>query len=100
MEFGAFVDLRRSRRVCRTNPIRLALASEDYRVKHDALTMDESSCGVAIMTVTPLFPGETIMVFPQEGARYSIPARVVWVRQAEVSLISAAGLEFLVPLAS
>jgi hypothetical protein len=40
------------------------------------------------------------MVFPQEGARYSIPARVVWVRQAEVSLVCAAGLEFEVPLAS
>ncbi len=95
MESTRFVDHRRSSRAREANPIRLALASEDYGVGHAAITMNESLCGVRIRTDVPLSPGEKIEIFPQGGSQQRIPARVVWVREPGPSAGYVAGLEFL-----
>jgi hypothetical protein len=95
MESTRFVDHRRSLRVGEANPIRLAIASEDYGVGHAAITMNESLCGVRIRTDVPLSPGEKILIFPQGGSQQRIPARVVWVRRPMSSAGYVAGLEFL-----
>jgi hypothetical protein len=95
MATTSFVDPRRSRRAREANPIHLAIAAENYQMRHEVLTMDESLHGVRIRIAVPLVPGEKIAVFLKEGSQYRTPARVVWMRKAEVSEGYIAGLEFL-----
>jgi hypothetical protein len=95
MESTRFVDHRRSSRAREANPIRLAIASEDYGVGHAAITMNQSLQGVRIRTDVSLSPGEKILIFPQGGSQQRIPARVVWVREPEPGVGYVAGLEFL-----
>jgi hypothetical protein len=98
MATNSFVDARRSRRVPEAKRIRLAIGFENYRMPHEVLTMNESLHGVRVRIAVPLIPGEKIVVFPKADSQRSIPARVVWMRKAEVSDGYIAGLEFSTPL--
>ena len=95
MDATNFTDPRRSLRERETIPIRYAIASEDYRVEHEAITMDRSLHGLRIRTAVRLSCGETVVVLPLGGSQGATPARVVWVHGAESSFEGAAGLEFL-----
>jgi len=95
MESTRFVDRRRSLQVPEAIEVRVAIASEDHQVQHKALTMNRSSYGVGVRTRAQLSPGGIIVIFPQEGSRHAIPARVVWVRGPISSAGYIAGLEFL-----
>ena len=90
-----FSDCRRSPREHVAIPIRYALASENYKVEHGAVTMDRSATGFRIRPAAPLACGETVVVLALDGKRSAIPTRVAWVRGAELSFAGAAGLEIL-----
>ena len=81
MESTRFVDHRRSLRVSEAISIGIAIASEDYRVEHEAFTMNQSLQGVRIRTAIPLPREEMVVVFPPGDSRHATPARVVWVRE-------------------
>ncbi len=89
------VNLRRSPRIREAVPIRFVMASEDYRVEHEAVTMDRSLRGARILTAVSLCSGEVLVAFSLERLRTATVTRVVWVRQGELSFDGAAGLEFL-----
>ena len=95
MATTSFVDPRRSRRAREANPIRVAIASENYHIRHEVSTMDGSLHGIRIRISVPLVPGEKIAVFVREGSLYRNSSRVVWMQKAEVSEGYIAGLEFL-----
>ena len=92
-----FVDHRRSRRVPETTPISLAFPSDDCRVKHEALIMNQSLHGVGIRTSVQLSPGQAIVILPREGYWHAVPARVVWARTSEIGAGYIAGLAFAKP---
>jgi len=73
----------------------IAIASEDYRVEHEAFTTNQSLQGVRIRTAIPLLSEEMVVTFPPGDSRHAIPARVVWVRRPTSSAGYVAGLEFL-----
>ncbi len=89
------VNHRRSPRLREAVPIRFVMASEDYRLEHEALTMDRSLRGARVLTAVPLSSGEVLVAFSLERLRSATVARVVWVRGGEGSFMGAAGLEFL-----
>ena len=89
-----FVDHRRSLRVREAISIGIAIASENYRVEHEAFTMNQSLQGVRIRTAIPLLPKEMVVAFPPGDSRHALPARVVWVRRPTSSAEYIAGLEF------
>jgi hypothetical protein len=60
MESARFVDHRRSLRVGEAISIGIAIASEDYRVEHEAFAINQLLHGAEIRTVVPLLPAETI----------------------------------------
>ena len=95
MESTRFVDHRRSLRVSEAISIGIAIASEDYRVEHEAFTMNQSLQGVRIRTASPLLLEQMVVVFPPGDSRHAAPARVVWVRRPISSAEYIAGLEFL-----
>ena len=76
------------------------IASDDCRVRHEAFTTNLSLHGIGIRTATPLFPGETVLVFSVENSRYRSPAHVVWVQGMESGKEYVGGLEFLNPFAA
>ncbi len=88
-------NLRRSPRWREAVRIRFVVASEDYRMEHEAVTMDLSSQGARILTAAPLSRGEVLVAFALERSRAATVTRVVWVRGRELSFEGAAGLEFL-----
>ncbi len=71
------------------------MASEDYRLEHEAVTMDRSWQGARILTAVPLSCGEVLVGFSLERSRTATVTRVVWVRERELSFEGAAGLQFL-----
>jgi hypothetical protein len=95
MESTRFVDHRRSLRLGEAISIGIAIASEDYRVEHEALTMNQSLQGVRIRTAIPLLLEEMVVVFAPGDSRHATRARVVWVRQSMSNGGYVAGLEFL-----
>ena len=96
MDSPPLAESRRSRRLPQANPILVAIASEDYQVQHEALTMDRSHRGMGIWARVQLSPGETIVVFHLDGSRsHTAPARVVWVRRPKSSAGYFAGLACL-----
>ena len=96
MESPPVAETRRSRRVPEVNPILVAIASEDYQVQHKAFTMDRSRHGMGIRARVQLAPGETIVIFLQDGPHsQTTPARVVWVREPKSQAGCSAGLECL-----
>jgi hypothetical protein len=95
MESTRFVDRRRSLRVHEAISIGIAIAPENYRVEHEAFTMNQSLQGVRIRTAIPLLPEEMVVAFPRGDSRHATPARVVWVRRPISSAGYIAGLEFL-----
>ncbi len=92
------VDQRRSPRNREAIPVRLAIASEDYRLEYEAVLIDRSSTGIGIRTNMPLSSGEKVLVHWLDKRRDAIPARVAWANGAEFSFAGAVGLEFLNPL--
>ena len=101
MESPPLAESRRSRRLPQANPILVAIASEDYQVQHKAFTMDRSRRGMAIRARVQLSPGETIVIFHQDGPHsHTTPARVVWVREPKSKAGCFAGLECLSLLAA
>ena len=81
MESPPVAESRRSRRVPEANPILVAIASEDYQVQHKAFTMDRSRHGLGIRARVQLSPGDTIVIFHQDGSHsQTTPARVVGTR--------------------
>jgi hypothetical protein len=95
METNKYAERRRSDRVRGAIPVHFAIASEEYGVEHEGMTMDRSSHGLRIRTAVPLSPGEAVVVLSVGGSRRAIPARVVWTRAGELSFEGAAGLEIL-----
>jgi len=88
-------DLRQSQRIPATISIRLVVESEDFKVEHEASTIDLSLRGVKVQTPFALLPGETVGIITRGDSRHAISARVVWVQRVGTSLWSFAGLEFL-----
>jgi hypothetical protein len=88
-------DLRQSQRIPATIPIRLAVESEDFKVEHEASTIDLSLRGVKVRTSFALLAGETVGIITSGDSRHTISARVVWVQRVGTDLWSLAGLEFL-----
>ena len=96
MQSPPLAETRRSRRVPEASPILVAIASEDYQVQHRAVAMDRSRHGLGIRTRLELAPGETIVIFLQDGRHsQTAPARVVWVRELKSKAGCFAGLECL-----
>jgi hypothetical protein len=96
MESPLLAETRRSRRLPQANPILVAIASEDYQVQHKAFTMDRSRRGMGIRARVQLSPGETIVIFHEDGPHsHTTPARVVWVREPKSRTGCLAGLECL-----
>jgi hypothetical protein len=87
---------RRSERINASIPITLLVDADGKKTSHDAFTVDLSQLGVRIRSKIVLAPGQAVDVIPNEGPRYAVPSRVIWVGQAGVD--SQAGLEFLSPL--
>jgi len=98
VEDTPFVDQRRSPRFRETNPLRLAIASEDYRAEYDAITTDHSLHGARIRTNISVSPGEIVEIIPEGDPELRITARVVWMRGAEPNVSYFEGLEFLKPM--
>ena len=98
MESTLFVERRQLERFRKTIPIRFSIAAENYKVEHDAMTVDWSSHGIRIGTAVPLSPGEQVMVLSYGDARDTIPARVAWVRETATGNEAMAGLELLYSL--
>jgi hypothetical protein len=88
-------DLDRSPRTPATIPIRLVVESEDFRVEHDASTVDLSVGGIKVRLPLALLPGETVGIIARGNSRQTIPARVIWAQRAGADLWFLAGLEFL-----
>ena len=86
---------RRSHRIYAKLPIRLEVGSPDTKVAHEAFTVDLSPLGARVRANIPLSQGQTVKVFSNEGPKYVIPSRVVWVRMADRDRDGEAGLEFL-----
>lgn len=76
-------------------PISLVLKPEEFKTDDTAMTVDVSLRGMKVRTKLALVPGEWIGVVPKGEFPHAIPARVVWVREDEVSRWTFAGLEFL-----
>jgi len=88
-------DLRRSQRICATISIRLLVESEDFKVEHQASTVDLSLQGVKVWTPFALLPDETVGIITRKDSRHAISTRVVWVQRVGTDLWSLAGLVFL-----
>ena len=96
MDSPPLAESRRSRRLPQANPILVAIASEDYQVQHKAISVDRSHRGMGIWARVQLSPGETIVIFLQDGPNSrTAPARVVWVRELKSKAGCLAGLECL-----
>jgi hypothetical protein len=95
METNNYAERRRSERIRGATPIHFAIASEDYEVEHEGMTMDRSPHGLRIRTSVPLSCGEAVVVLSLGGSRGAIPARVLWVRDGEPRFEAAAGLKIL-----
>lgn len=85
---------RRSDRIREPIPTRFAIASEDYKWVHKAMTMDRSPYGIRIKTHFHLSRGEVVLVLSMGDLRGGFPARAVWVQGPE-SGGEGAGLEIL-----
>lgn len=89
------VDLRQSERIRATIPIRLLVEFENFRVEHDASTLDLSVGGARIRAPLALATGETVGIITQGDSRHAISAHVVWAKRVGTDIWSVAGLEFL-----
>jgi hypothetical protein len=95
METSNYNKRLRSDRVRAALPVHFAIASEEYGLEHEGMTMDRSFHGLRIQTAVPLSPGEAVIILSVGGSRRAIPARVVWTRAGDLSFEGAAGLEIL-----
>ncbi len=86
---------RRSPRLQAVIPIRLLTPLENYQLEHEAVMEDWSRRGAKIRTAARLSCGQVVVVLSLVSSRSSIPARVVWAREAGLGVESVAGLEFL-----
>jgi len=86
---------RRSQRIYAKLPVKLEVVSPHAKLAYEAFTVDLSPLGVRVRANVPLSQGQTVKVFPNEGPKYVIPSRVVWVRTADHERGGEAGLEFL-----
>ena len=88
-------DLRRWERESVAIPASLAPKADKVRLEFYAAIMNISLCGVAIRTKLTLVPEQEMEIVIEGQFSRAIPARVVWVREAESSHWNYAGLEFL-----
>jgi hypothetical protein len=88
-------DLRQSQRIPAKIPITLILESEDFRLEHQASTIDLSIRGVRVQANFALVIGETVGIITKGDSRHAISARVVWAQRFGTDLWSRAGLTFL-----
>ena len=87
--------VRRSERVPAVVSVRLLLAWENFKLEHEAHTVDLSALGARIRTPSELSPGETVRLVAWGESGQPLPARVVWMQRTSTGA-SLAGLEFLV----
>jgi len=93
-------DLRQSQRIPATIPISLVVESENFKVEHEASTLDFSLGGAKVRTPVALVRGETVGIITRGDSRHAISTRVVWVRPLGADLSFLAGLVFLDTLAA
>ncbi len=72
-----------------STPVKLAFDSEGMRLEHPSYMIELSTSGLRLKTSVPLTVGRIVEVIPDEGPRFAVHCRVVWVREGE------AGLEIL-----
>ncbi len=89
------VDLRQSQRVPATIPFTLLVESEDFRIEHEASTLDLSLLGARVRTRVALLIGETVGIITRGDSQRAISARVVWTQRVGTDSWLLAGLEFL-----
>ena len=90
-------DRRRSQRTPATTSIGLLVESEDFKVEHNAFTIDLSLYGAKVRSPSALLAGETVGIITKGDLRHTISARVVWAQRGGAYLWCLAGLEYLEP---
>lgn len=78
-----------------TIEVSLVLNADDQKVDNSATITDFSPGGVGVLTTLALVPGDEVKIVAKGDIRRAVPARVVWVEEAEPSNLIYAGLEFL-----
>ncbi len=76
-----------------STPVKLAFESEGIRFERPSYMIELSTTGLRLKANVPLTVGQIVEVIPDEGPRFAVRCRVVWVREGE------AGLEILHPSA-
>jgi hypothetical protein len=87
-----------ARRDCRVRvrmPVHLRSESRVRENDEEAYTIDLSSLGIRIHTVSGLTPGATVAITPRDEEERPIEGRVAWVGSAGTALEGQAGIEFL-----
>jgi hypothetical protein len=89
---------RRAARIFVRMPVTLLVENESKNTEHGSVAIDLSELGARIRTSAPLSPGQNLVMMSSDGARQSLPSRVVWVKATTPEEVTEAGLEFLHPL--